>query len=461
MSLSRPQSHTFKRFPVSWYDPYEYPRHCFRHTRPAVVFDMPETDVKDDTNQTPPVAEAAPNAGMQGALRFVVVFLISTAVLLSASRYAVGTPLMNEYLYRVANHTSLVLRLFAYSSSLEEAAMRRTNAAGIRNTLSAWAEGQPAPESITLETDATAPPLTPLESWRYRVGRLQRDLTLEREAIAMLEASTLPEDGASEKRLAALKMNLASLEKSAVREGPHGEIRVAYAEFSNDLLEIQHTLENGLAAETNSFTAGLAELEGDFGRMRDRQLAFLTTRRKQLEGRLQRDTGPLVSVILKAGKRRQLDDARAQLAASESESGEANPGLRAKIEAMQAERASAQPEALAKMDRDYSFRFSVVPDCGALPSMAIFVSAMLAFPTRWWKRLVGIAVGVPLLYGINVVRLVCLGVIGAYDDGGDVFDFAHHFVWQGIYIVFVVAIWMIWVEVLVKPGRRVQPASAS
>ena len=85
---------------------------------------------------------------------------------------------------------------------------------------------------------------------------------------------------------------------------------------------------------------------------------------------------------------------------------------------------------------------------------------MLAFPTRWWKRFVGIAAGVPLLYAINVVRLVCLGLIGAYDETQEIFDFAHHYVWQGIYIIFVVAIWMVWVEVLVKPGRRIRSASA-
>ena len=65
-----------------------------------------------------------------------------------------------------------------------------------------------------------------------------------------------------------------------------------------------------------------------------------------------------------------------------------------------------------------------------------------------------------MLYGINITRLVCLGLIGAYDEGQDVFEFAHHYVWQGIYIIFVVAIWMVWVEVLVKPGRPVRRASA-
>ena len=100
--------------------------------------------------------------------------------------------------------------------------------------------------------------------------------------------------------------------------------------------------------------------------------------------------------------------------------------------------------------QNIEFRFRVVPDCGAIPSTAIFCAAILAFPTRWWRKLFGIAIGVPILYGVNIFRLTCLGVVGAYTNGGQWFDFAHKFVWQGLYIVFVVAVWMAWVEFVVR-----------
>ncbi|MCL4219007.1 MAG: exosortase H, partial [Candidatus Hydrogenedentes bacterium] len=67
------------------------------------------------------------------------------------------------------------------------------------------------------------------------------------------------------------------------------------------------------------------------------------------------------------------------------------------------------------------------------------------------KRLLGIMLGVPALYIINILRLTCLALLGAWDDGGEWFDFAHHYVWQGIYLVFVVGIWLLWVEF---SGRR-------
>jgi len=59
------------------------------------------------------------------------------------------------------------------------------------------------------------------------------------------------------------------------------------------------------------------------------------------------------------------------------------------------------------------------------------------------------------MYGVNIFRLTVLAVVGAIDqsDGRIWFSFAHEYVWQAVYIVFVVAVWLLWVEYVVK-GRR-------
>jgi len=59
-------------------------------------------------------------------------------------------------------------------------------------------------------------------------------------------------------------------------------------------------------------------------------------------------------------------------------------------------------------------------------------------------------VGLPIMYGVNIFRLSCLAVIGAINNGGVWFDFSHLYVWQAIYIVFVVAVWLAWVEYVVR-----------
>ena len=98
------------------------------------------------------------------------------------------------------------------------------------------------------------------------------------------------------------------------------------------------------------------------------------------------------------------------------------------------------------------FRFVIVPDCGAIPSFSIFASAVLAFPVAFRKRILGIGLGIPLLYAINLCRLATLALIGALDDtpSDKWFTFVHEYLWQGVFVVFVVAVWMLWIEFIVR-----------
>ncbi len=105
--------------------------------------------------------------------------------------------------------------------------------------------------------------------------------------------------------------------------------------------------------------------------------------------------------------------------------------------------------------RDRSFGFVVVPDCGAIPSLSIFVAAVLAFPTTWFRRAIGLLGGLPFLYAVNLGRLSSLAYLAAYDTtaGRKWFTFCHEYVWQGIFIVFVVGVWLTWIEFVVRRGR--------
>ncbi len=97
-----------------------------------------------------------------------------------------------------------------------------------------------------------------------------------------------------------------------------------------------------------------------------------------------------------------------------------------------------------------SFRFVLIHECGAIEAIVIFVAAVLAFPTRKLRRLWGVLLGAPILYFVNVFRLSTLSFIGAHTGGDERFDFAHEYVWQCIYIVFVVIVWLLWVDLFVR-----------
>jgi len=165
----------------------------------------------------------------------------------------------------------------------------------------------------------------------------------------------------------------------------------------------------------------------------------------------QRDIGPLVSFVLTPSTSERIADLQRELSGLKREPA----GKEGKIAEIETEIARLQQAKETESGGDPRkqgkrfFNFSLVPDCGAVSVMAIFAAAVLAFPASWSRRLVGMLIGLPVLYIVNALRLVTLAVIGAVCDRA-IFDFAHHYVWQGIYIVFVVAVWMGWVEFVVR-----------
>lgn len=183
------------------------------------------------------------------------------------------------------------------------------------------------------------------------------------------------------------------------------------------------------------------------------QAARMKAQIQQLQNR---DLGPTVSFVFRRGLALEMAEARREIAKTfqnpatvdgkRSERLERARKRLQELEAKRVELAKTDPNAVSGL----TFTFVVVPDCGAIPTMVIFVAAVLAFPTRWWKKLAGIGLGLPFLYVVNALRLTVLAVIGAWNQGGPIFKFAHEYVWQGIYIIFVVVAWLSWVELLAR-----------
>jgi archaeosortase B (VPXXXP-CTERM-specific) len=91
-------------------------------------------------------------------------------------------------------------------------------------------------------------------------------------------------------------------------------------------------------------------------------------------------------------------------------------------------------------------RFHIIGECTAYYPLAIFLGATLAFPVRWWRKLLGIVLGIPLLLIVNQARLITLCYI--YRWYPDLFDAIHALVWQAMMIFFTVIVWILWVTTL-------------
>ncbi|MCP4643042.1 MAG: exosortase/archaeosortase family protein [bacterium] len=388
-----------------------------------------------DTQEQSPTPSARPDGASGGessnaaapkrpAVRFVLVFIVLTFALLTAGRFAIGTSAMNWYLFQVARHTSWVLGLIGDECTLEHASVYQGREEHVRASLAAWRRGESAP-LMRRSTPQAGPPLLPWESWCYRAERISRTIAIERACMDELKPVDRPSDASLQATLDYVDVIVTQTEASASREDAEGRAStVAEPGLAEFILEARKAIQI-LGERAHDGDPNLAEGLADFATQteswRDRQAAYLENRLAKLVNDLDH-FGPQVSFTAREG------------IAPGAPSPDGEPG---------------DPGTPA-----VRFRFTVVADCGAIPSMSIFLAAVVAFPVLWWKRLAGIAVGVPALYVVNVLRLACLAVIGAWTDGGPWFKFAHEYVWQGIYIIFVVGIWLIWVELLVRRGGK-------
>jgi|Deesub1362B_J571_1020462.scaffolds.fasta_scaffold00206_18 archaeosortase B (VPXXXP-CTERM-specific) len=92
------------------------------------------------------------------------------------------------------------------------------------------------------------------------------------------------------------------------------------------------------------------------------------------------------------------------------------------------------------------FSMEIIDECTAIYSSIVFASCVAAFPTTLRNKGNGIAAGVPLLYAIDIVRLYFLGIVGVKYPS--MFEFVHVYFWQATFIIFVVAVFFVWLKVI-------------
>ncbi|MBN1511620.1 MAG: exosortase H [Phycisphaerae bacterium] len=103
------------------------------------------------------------------------------------------------------------------------------------------------------------------------------------------------------------------------------------------------------------------------------------------------------------------------------------------------------------------FSVCIVRGCDAVEPMALFVCAVLAFPSPLLTKLPGIIGGMLVLAVLNFVRIVCLFLIGVHMRS--IFGVMHMDVWQGAFIVMALVLWLLWLTWANR--RQMPPARAS
>ncbi|MBN1455774.1 MAG: exosortase H [Methanomicrobia archaeon] len=104
------------------------------------------------------------------------------------------------------------------------------------------------------------------------------------------------------------------------------------------------------------------------------------------------------------------------------------------------------------------FSMEIIDECTAIFSSIVYAACILAYPASLKNKGVGLALGVPALYAINIFRLVVITLVGL--SAPQFFDFVHVYLWQASFIIFVVIIFLLWLKLLERlehegaPGQR-------
>jgi archaeosortase B (VPXXXP-CTERM-specific) len=102
------------------------------------------------------------------------------------------------------------------------------------------------------------------------------------------------------------------------------------------------------------------------------------------------------------------------------------------------------------------FAVEIIEECTGLYEMLIYAAAVMAFPTSLVKKGIGIALGVPILYAVNVGRIVFLLWVGRFYP--QTFDFMHLYFWQATLILMITSVWLLWVFKVVRNEVAPHPA---
>lgn len=111
-----------------------------------------------------------------------------------------------------------------------------------------------------------------------------------------------------------------------------------------------------------------------------------------------------------------------------------------------------------KMVSFYGFSVTIIEECIGVYEMLIFTTGVLAFPASPRSRTLGLLMGLPLLYLINVFRILMLVVVGHYAP--EQFDFMHLYFWQATLILMITGVWLLWLYAIVRNDPKSLPHRA-
>lgn len=101
------------------------------------------------------------------------------------------------------------------------------------------------------------------------------------------------------------------------------------------------------------------------------------------------------------------------------------------------------------------FGVSIEPGCNGVEACIVLFAAVMAFPSTWRHKLVGLLAGFVAVQALNIVRVISLYYLGQWNT--QVFNFAHEYLWQALIMLDVLIVWLLWVRAGSKAQANSEP----
>jgi len=89
--------------------------------------------------------------------------------------------------------------------------------------------------------------------------------------------------------------------------------------------------------------------------------------------------------------------------------------------------------------------------CTAIFIMAVYVALVLAYPVSWRMRLLGIVVGLPVVFVFNLVRIAGAAYASVYASA--YFTFIHDYVFEVFMVLVLLIVWVAWLSFVRNHAR--------
>jgi len=106
--------------------------------------------------------------------------------------------------------------------------------------------------------------------------------------------------------------------------------------------------------------------------------------------------------------------------------------------------ANAMSQGKVLFNAKTGFGVSIEPGCNGVEACIVLIAAMFAFPAPWRHRMLGLVIGFIAVQSLNMVRVISLFYLGQWSQRA--FEFFHEYLWQGLIMLDVLVVWLLWVR---------------